>query len=35
MDEIALSLQMKRLAIWLDGQSQPEGFLQKQFDPVP
>jgi hypothetical protein len=35
MDEIALSLQMKRLSIWLDRQCQPEGFCQKQFDASP
>jgi GNAT superfamily N-acetyltransferase len=35
MNEIDLSLQMKRLSMWLDHQCQPEGFLQKQFDASP
>jgi GNAT superfamily N-acetyltransferase len=35
MDEIALSLQMKRLAHWLDLRCQPDGFMQRQFDGAP
>jgi N-acetylglutamate synthase-like GNAT family acetyltransferase len=35
MDAIALSLKMKRLSMWLDGRSQPPGFIQKQFDAPP
>jgi len=35
MDEIALSLKMKRLAAWLDGRCQPDSFTRKQFDGPP
>src|SRR5258708_40312076 len=35
MDEIALSLKMKRLSMWLDGRCQPAGFIQKQFEAPP
>jgi len=35
MDEIALSLKMKRLAMWLDRRCQGEGVVRKQFDAAP
>jgi GNAT superfamily N-acetyltransferase len=35
MDEIALSLKMKRLTRWLDLRCQPDGFMQRQFDGAP
>ena len=35
MDNIGLSLKLKRLAIWLDSQCQPEDLLQRQFSARP
>jgi GNAT superfamily N-acetyltransferase len=35
MDETALSLQMKRLARWLDAKCQPDSSVQRQFDGAP
>ena len=35
MDNLALALTMKRLAVWLDRACQPEGFVQKQHDGAP
>jgi hypothetical protein len=35
MDKIALSLKMKRLAMWLDRRCQGEGVVRKQFDAAP
>ncbi|HEY3677641.1 MAG TPA: hypothetical protein VGL45_02905 [Bradyrhizobium sp.] len=35
MDQIALALKMKRLSAWLDGRSEPDSLVRKQFDRPP
>jgi GNAT superfamily N-acetyltransferase len=35
MDEIELSLKMRRLAAWLDGRCQPDSLIRKQFHGAP
>jgi GNAT superfamily N-acetyltransferase len=35
MDEIGLSLKMRRLAAWLDGRCQPDSLIRKQFNGAP
>ena len=35
MDQIALALQMKRLAAWLDARCEPDNFVRRQFDGPP
>ena len=35
MDEIALSLKMKRLTMWVDSRCQPESLVRRQFDATP
>jgi GNAT superfamily N-acetyltransferase len=35
MDQIELSLKLRRLTQWLDGHCQPEGFIRKQFHGAP
>jgi GNAT superfamily N-acetyltransferase len=35
MDKLALSLKLKRLAVWLDGRCQPNGVIRKQLHGTP
>jgi hypothetical protein len=35
MDEISLSLKLKRLTVWLDSRCQPDSGVRKQFDGAP